>query len=188
MVTSDDEEILCIARRYASEGVIAHRRPEELATDHATTADVLQDAVNADQKAGKFANTLILLQPTSPLRSAEDIRTALEKYESCQSGETVVSVSEVDHPTSWVGIINANGYLSGLELTGMRSQDYRKEFRLNGAVYVASTNTLRERGHLFTDRVIASVMPRSRSIDIDEAIDFTISECLIVNKNTLIEQ
>jgi N-acylneuraminate cytidylyltransferase/CMP-N,N'-diacetyllegionaminic acid synthase len=179
MVTSDDEEILSIARRYADRGLIAHKRPAELATDHATTADVLKEALDADQQAGYSAKTLILLQPTSPLRSAEDIRAAVETYEHSGSGDTVVSVCEVDHPTAWIGTISDSGHLKGVDLTGKRSQDCRKEYRLNGAVYVSSEKTLRETGRLFTDSVRAWVMPRARSIDIDEAVDFRICEHLI---------
>ncbi len=181
MVTSDDEEILSVARRYGDKGLIAHKRPAEFATDHATTADVLQEALDAEQQAGNSAETLILLQPTSPLRSAEDIRTAVENYEHSGSGDTVVSVCEVDHPTAWIGTISDCGHLNGLDLTGKRAQDYQKEYRLNGAVYVTSVKTLRETGRLFTDSVRACVMPRVRSIDIDEAVDFRICEHLIKN-------
>ncbi|WP_336146496.1 acylneuraminate cytidylyltransferase family protein [Marinobacter salarius] len=179
MVTSDDDEILSIARRYAHKGIISHKRPEELATDHASTADALQDALDAEQQAGHPAKTLILLQPTSPLRTAEDILAAVREYEENGSSDTVVSVSQVDHPTAWVGTIAENGQLQGLDLSGMRSQDYQTEYHLNGAVYVASVRTLRQRGNLFTDDLRASVMPRERSMDIDEAVDFRICESLL---------
>lgn len=179
MVTSDDEEILSIARRYNDKGIIAHKRPAELATDHATTAEAIQEALDADKKAGHSAKTLILLQPTSPLRSAEDIRSAVQKYENSGSDDTVVSVCEVDHPAAWIGTVGESGYLNGLDLTGKRSQDYQKEYRLNGAVYVTSVKTLRETGHLFTKNLNAYVMPRERSMDIDEAVDFRICEHLI---------
>lgn len=179
MVTSDDDEILSIVRRYANKGLIAHKRPAELATDHATTADALLDALNAEQKAGYAAKTLILLQPTSPLRTAEDILAAVHRYEESGSSDTVVSVCEVDHPTAWIGTITESGQLQGLDLSGKRSQDYQREYRLNGAVYVASVNTLRQRGNLFTDDLGACVMPRERSMDIDEALDFKICEILL---------
>ena len=80
MVTSDDDEILAIARQYESQGVIAYKRPDELATDTASTADVLIDAVIAEQAADYDPKTLVLLQPTSPLRNAEDIRATLDVY------------------------------------------------------------------------------------------------------------
>jgi N-acylneuraminate cytidylyltransferase/CMP-N,N'-diacetyllegionaminic acid synthase len=183
LVTSDDEEILSIARRYVDKGLIAHKRPADLATDHATIADVLQEALDAEQQAGYSAKTLILLQPTSPLRSAEDIRAAVEKYEHSGSGDTVVSVCEVDHPTAWIGTISESGHLNGLDVTGKRSQDYQKEYRLNGAVYITPVSILSETGQLFADSIRAFVMPRARSVDIDEAVDFMMCENLI--KSTL---
>ncbi|RBP25023.1 N-acylneuraminate cytidylyltransferase/CMP-N,N'-diacetyllegionaminic acid synthase [Marinobacter pelagius] len=179
MVTSDDEEILAIAWQYKNEGVIAYKRPAELATDAASTADVLIDAVKAEQASGYDPKTLVLLQPTSPLRTADDIPAALEVFREGGCEDTVVTVCEVDHPTAWVGTIGEGSKLEGIDLSGKRSQDYRKEYRLNGAVYVARTDHLLNSGSLFTEGVRASVMPRVRSLDIDESVDFRVCEGLI---------
>src|SRR5690554_709385 len=131
MVTSDDEEILAIARQYQGQGVIAYKRPDELATDTASTADVLIDAVEAEQAADHDPKTLVLLQPTSPLRNAEDIRAALEVYRDGGCEDTVVTVCEVDHPTAWVGSVTSDSLFIGVSATSKRSQDYEKEYRLN---------------------------------------------------------
>jgi len=172
MVTSDDEEILAIARQYQSQGVIAYKRPDELATDTASTADVLIDAVEAEQAADHDPKTLVLLQPTSPLRKAEDIRAALDVYREGGCEDTVVTVCEVDHPTAWVGTIGEGSRLEGIDLSGKRSQDYQREYRLNGAVYVAQSALLLEKLTLFSAFLKASVMPRKRSHDIDTPLDF----------------
>ncbi|MGP9833525.1 acylneuraminate cytidylyltransferase family protein [Marinobacter sp. NSM] len=176
MVTSDDEEILAIARQYESQGVIAYKRPGELATDTASSADVLIDAVQAEQGAGHDPKTLVLLQPTSPLRNADDIRAALSIYREGGCEDTVVTVCEVDHPTAWVGTISEGGLLEGIAPSGKRSQDYRKEYRLNGAVYVASISTLFKANAVLTPQIRASLMPKSRSTDIDDVNDFKYSE------------
>src|SRR5690554_4330901 len=131
MVSSDDEEILDIARQYASRGVIAYRRPDELATDTASTVDVVMDAINAEKVQGCAPGTVILLQPTSPLRTAEDIQAAWHVYQQGGYKETVVSVCEVDHPTAWVGRIGSKQHLEGIDFSGKRSQDYSTEYRLN---------------------------------------------------------
>lgn len=182
MVTSDDEEILAIARQYESQGVIAYKRPYELATDTASTADVLIDAVQAEQAAGHDPKTLVLLQPTSPLRNAEDIRAALSIYREGGCEDTVVTVCEVDHPTAWVGTICERSTLEGIDLSGKRSQDYRNEFRLNGAVYVAGIAELKENKGLFTYSLRASIMPKERSVDIDEFLDFRVCEAVLSNQ------
>ena len=181
MVTSDDEEILAIARQYQSQGVIAYKRRDELATDTTSTADVLIDAVKVEQAAGHGPKTLVLLQPTSPLRTAEDILAALEVYRDGGCEDTVVTVCELDHPTAWVGTIGDDSRLEGVDLSGKRSQDYRKEYRLNGAVYVATTDWLVSSSSLFTESLFVSVMPKMRSLDIDSSADFYFSEYLLAH-------
>lgn len=182
MVTSDDEEILAIARQYQSRGVIAYKRPDELATDTASTADVLIDAIKAEQAAGHDPKTLVLLQPTSPLRNAEDIRGALDVYREGGCEDTVVTVCEVDHPTAWVGTIGDGGRFEGIVPTGKRSQDYRKEYRLNGAVYVARADWLVSSGAVFTDSLVASEMQREHSVDVDELLDLRVCEAALSNQ------
>jgi N-acylneuraminate cytidylyltransferase/CMP-N,N'-diacetyllegionaminic acid synthase len=179
MVTSDDEEILNIAKQYRSQGVIVYKRSAELASDNATTADVLINAVEVQRLEGADPQSLVLLQPTSPLRNAQDICAAIDVYHQNGSQETVVSVCEVDHPSAWVGFVEKDSILTGVDLSKPRSQDYVKEYRLNGAVYVFHVNHLLCSGSIFTERLFASKMPRSRSLDIDEEIDFYVCEALI---------
>jgi N-acylneuraminate cytidylyltransferase/CMP-N,N'-diacetyllegionaminic acid synthase len=181
LVTSDDEEILSLAQGYESQGVIAHRRPTELASDTASTADALVDAVQAEQKAGYAPKILFLLQPTSPLRNVEDVLSAFNVFKEAGCSDTVVSVCELEHPTAWVGVIDGGSRFTGIDLSGKRSQDYEKEYRLNGAVYIARTDVLMGAHSLFTECLRASVMPRMRSFDIDEEIDFHVCESLITS-------
>ena len=179
LVTSDDDEILRIASSYKELGVLVHRRPDELATDTATTADVLIDAIKTESKFGHRPDTLILLQPTSPLRQAEDILACVHLFEEAGCNDTVVSVCEVDHPSAWVGVLEGNSKLTGLDLQGNRSQDYRKEYRLNGAVYIARSQNLIDKRSLYTEELLASVMPRLRSFDVDEEVDLFICNVLL---------
>lgn len=179
LVTSEDEEILNIASRYADQGVIAHKRPEALATDTATTADALIEAIEFEEKAGRTPGAVILLQPTSPLRIANDVLAAVNTFQEAGCMDTVVSVCEVDHPTAWIGVIEEGHRLSGIDLLAKRSQDYEKEYRLNGAVYITRTDVLLMKHSLFTDSLRASLMPRCRSFDIDEELDFRVCEILI---------
>ena len=179
LVTSEDEEILSLARSYESQGLTVHTRPSELASDVASTADALVDAVQAEQKAGYAPEILVLLQPTSPLRNAEDVLSAFNVFEEAGCSDTGVGVCELEHPTAWVGKIGDDSSFTGIDLSGKRSQDYQEEYRLNGAVYVVRTEVLMNTGSLFTERLRASVMPRIRSFDIDEEVDFRICGSLI---------
>lgn len=179
LVTSDDAEILGIVKEYEENGVIPYKRSAELATDTSSTADALLDVVEAERKAGYIPDTIVLLQPTSPLRNSDDIVEAVRLFEDTGCSDTIVSVCEVDHPTAWVGKIGAEAQFSGIDLSHGRSQDYHKEYRLNGAVYVAHARTFAEKGTFFTGSLRASVMPRIRSFDIDEEIDFKVCESLV---------
>lgn len=176
IITSDDDEILAIAKGYESQGVITHKRSEELASDTASTTHVIIDVVQALHESGYEAEIIVILQPTSPLRKAEDILAALNVFTKSENKDTVVSVSEMEHPSAWIGFITQDSYFSGIESLNKRSQDYKKEYRLNGAVYVVDAGRLMSTGSLFTERLLASVMPRSRSFDIDEELDFRICE------------
>lgn len=182
VVTSDDDEILEIADAYKSKGVYKRKRPDNLATDTASTVDAIIDVIESEKLLGNNPKTIILLQPTSPLRNEEDIRNAFRLYNDTEKNsgrDTVVSVCEVDHPTAWVGSVREDMSFQGAKLLNKRSQDYEKEYRLNGAIYVASVVQLLEIQSLFTEKLIGSIMPRVRSIDIDEEVDFKICEGLL---------
>lgn len=78
-----------------------------------------------------------------------------------------------------MGAIGKGSRLEGIDLSGKRSQDYRKEYRLNGAIYVARTGHLLDSDSLFTEQLMASAMLRLRSMDVDESVDFRICEIFI---------
>ncbi|GHD46970.1 N-acylneuraminate cytidylyltransferase/CMP-N,N'-diacetyllegionaminic acid synthase [Marinobacter persicus] len=178
VVSSDDEEVLDISNRYKNKNLLAHKRPKELASDTSTTDSVVVDAALVAQQYGFEPDTIVLLQPTSPLRKKENIVEALQLFEKAGSVDSVVSVSEVDHPSVWIGAIDKNSIISGLDLSGGRSQDHEKEYRLNGAIYVISATFLMQKCKVFTPVLRAYVMPREFSIDIDENMDFKIAESL----------
>lgn len=182
IVTSDDDEILELTDSYKGNGVFKRKRPDDLATDRSSTVDVVIDVIESEKALGNNPQTIILLQPTSPLRSQDDICNGFHLYSeetANSSGNTVVSVCEVEHPTAWVGHVDDNMSFTGTKLLNKRSQDYEKEYRLNGAVYVASVKCVISERSLFTAKLKAFIMPRVRSIDIDEEVDFKICEGII---------
>lgn len=182
IVTSDDDEILGLADAYKSKEVYKRKRPDSLATDTASTVDSILDVIESEKALGNQPQTVILLQPTSPLRNESDIRKAFILYndtETNRSRDTVVSVCEAEHPTAWVGYVESDMSFKGTNLMNKRSQDYEKEYRLNGAVYVASVEHIFKEKSLFSQKLKASVMPRTRSIDIDEEVDFKVCEGLL---------
>ena len=181
VVTSDDDALLGIAEHYAKDGVESHKRPHDLGSDTATMVSVVKDAIKAMQDKGFDAQTVVLLQPTSPLRNAEDIQAAIELFEEKGGVNTVVTVTELEHPSAWNGYVNNNGEFEGVDLSGKRSQDYTSEYRLNGAVYVIFSEEIIQRDRILTERIFASIMPRARSIDIDSEIDMMFADFFLKN-------
>ncbi|MBF5052774.1 acylneuraminate cytidylyltransferase [Alcanivorax venustensis ISO4] len=177
VVSSDDGHILAVASKY--DDIITLKRPDHLASDTATTTDAVAHALEELEARGTRAHdVVVVLQPTSPLRQAEDIIAAFKQFVHGQS-PALVSVCELDHPIEWSGTLDSNGRLTGLSSALHRSQDYKKRYRLNGAIYICHRDDIQFGGPLLTGEPLAYVMPRSRSLDIDTSIDFKLCELIL---------
>lgn len=174
IVTSDDEEILNIAKEL---GVKTIKRPEKLASDTATTFDAIQHTIeNVEQ-----CDYTVLLQATSPLRDAKHIDEAVELLEQ-KNADAVVSVCEMEHSPLWSNTLDENLSMDNFlkdEVFNKRSQDLEKYYRLNGALYICKTEKLlQEKSFFLKEKIFAYRMDKESSVDIDEEIDFKIAEIL----------
>ncbi len=174
VVTSDDAEILGIAE---SSGVSVINRPVELASDTSTTFDAIKHTIN---NVNNY-DYIVLLQPTSPLRTAQHIDEAIEILFE-RSADAVVSVCEVDHSPLWSNTLPNNDNMSNFirdDVLNKRSQDLEVYYRLNGAIYICDVNRLlQEERFLLKENIFAYKMDKSVSIDIDEEIDLKIAQAL----------
>jgi len=176
IVTSDSRDVLDLAQ---ASGTKTRERPPELATDTSPTVDAVIDAIDHLEHLGLRYDVALLLQPTSPLRTAADIAGAYAQYRT-QPASNLVSVCAIDHPIEWTGKIDSRGRLLELDIQpGRRSQDYPPRYRLNGAIYLAPITPLRAARTFIGPDVRAFVMPRLRSFDIDTAADFAVCEALL---------
>jgi len=167
VVSSDADAILAAARAC---GVETLRRPAELATDTATTLDVIVHALDACPGH----DIVVVLQPTSPLRTAADIDGALERF-AATGAPSCVSVCEAEQSPYWMYRLGAGqALLPVVDGTpqATRRQDLPTVYVLNGAVYVADTAWLRTTRAFVAAGTVAHVMPVERSLDIDTAQDF----------------
>ncbi len=175
VVTSDDDEILDIAKNFGSNTI---KRPNELASDTASSFDAIAHTI----ENSKAYDYIILLQPTSPLRDAKHIDEAIELLES-KDADAVVSVCEMDHSPLWSNKLPQDGSMVGFlneELLDKRSQDLEIFYRLNGAIYICKTEMLlTQKSFFIKENIFAYIMNRESSIDIDEEIDFKIAELLM---------
>lgn len=184
MVSTDDQEIADVSVRYGAE--IPFLRPAELATDEAGTQEVLIHALDHYKAKGIDFDTIVLMQATSPLRTAADILTAMELYNS-GNVDMVVSVKETKaNPYFTLFEEDGQGFLKLSKASDFsRRQDCPKVFEYNGAVYVIRAESLRRSAMAKFERITKYVMQDENSIDIDTRLDFEIAEFLISKKHGL---
>ncbi len=183
VVSSDDDEILDIAKKFKAETV---KRPGELASDIATSNDVVKHTLENIEEH----DYIVLLQPTSPLRNYKHIDEAIKLLEK-KRADAIISVCKTDHTPLWSNTLQEDGSLESFikdEVIDKRSQDLKDYYRLNGAIYICKRdNFLKEETLFLKENIYAYIMDKESSIDIDEEIDLTIANVLasgIVDKDS----
>lgn len=177
-VSTDSDEIRDVVEQYGLN--VPFIRPDYLATDTATSNDVLVHAVNFYKSQGREYRKLCLLQPTSPLRTVEDVAGAMELYED--DIDMVVSVMKSHAPAvlcqddedGFVQLVYNKKALGRQQLTQM--------YEYNGAVYVMNVKSLLEKGMGGFSKRIKYVMSKEHSIDIDDIYDFYLVESILQNR------
>lgn len=185
VVDTDDERIAEEGRRAGA--AVPFLRPAHLATDEARSLDVVLHAADRLEADAGPIETVILLQPTSPLRVADDIAACWRVYDPGVR-PSVVSVVELGHPPELTMRLDADGhvrYAFGAPLAGVRRQELEPAFRPNGAVYIDALAFLRqERSFVVEGRTVAVPMPAARSIDIDEAFDLELARAIVAMRSS----
>lgn len=174
VVSTDDEEIAAIARQAGAQ--VPFMRPAELASDAATGMAPVMHALDV---LPEF-DAVLLLQPTSPLRSTADIDACLA-LAVARAAPAVVSVSEPDaHPYWTYRIDDTLAMRPMIEAAPVaRRQDLPTAGALNGALYYARTDWLRDNAGFIGEGTLAYMMPRERSVDIDTPFDWKFAELLL---------
>ena len=175
IISSDDPEIVAAAVAAGAEAPF--RRPAALARDDTPSLAVVRHALAA---AGQGFEWLVLLQPTSPLRTAADIDGALALAVE-KAAPFCVSVTEAAKSPFWSYTIGADGRLAPV-IDGpapQRRQELPEAFALNGAVYVGRCERLLAGEGFLGAETVAFVMPRARSLDIDDALDLALAQAAL---------
>ena len=177
-LSSDDPEIIDFCRGLGLD--VEYVRPKELASDTAPMVDAVLDGLRfVEERDGRRPDAVMLLQPTSPLRRAEDIDAAVELFAD-RGVKSVVSVHEVvEHPYECVRTDGKGWkFLARPERPAYRRQDYAERFYyINGAVYLVDSEHLREtRAFVHEDETALYFMDARHGIDIDEPFDLERAE------------
>lgn len=177
-VSTDSEDIKEVVENYGLR--VPFIRPEYLATDGATSNDVLTHAVNFFKEHGREYKRLVLLQPTSPLRSINDVADSLALYSD--DIDMVVSVTK-SHAPAVLCNEDENGYIQLIyNKTATGRQQLQEMYEFNGAVYVMNIQSLLEKGIAGFSKKVKYVMSKENSVDIDDIYDFYQVETIIKHR------
>jgi len=180
VVSTDDDEIASISKKHGAD--VPFIRPDELATDKATSINVVLHLLKQLEVNGEYYDFIMLLQPTSPLRTIQNIDESVELLMSSNS-DAVISVCEAEHSPLWCNTIPEDGDLSNFinkSIVNKRSQDLDKYYRLNGAIYLCDIRRLKEEKTFFQNsNCHAYKMEQEQSVDIDNKVDLLLAEMLI---------
>lgn len=180
-VSTDDEAIISVVENYGL--AVPFKRPDALATDTCGTYEVLLHALDYYERQGRHYDNIILLQPTSPFRTAGHVRDALELYSD--DIEMVVSVKEaVSNPYYNCFEEDEKGFLRISKGDGKfeRRQDIPPAWEYNGSIYIINTEALKAKHISEFTKVCKFVMESQYSVDLDSMLDWKIAELMIKDK------
>ncbi|GGG84552.1 acylneuraminate cytidylyltransferase family protein [Paenibacillus radicis (ex Gao et al. 2016)] len=179
IVSSDDEAIIQTALKYG--GDVPFKRPDHLAQDDTPG---MAPILHAIEHLPEY-EYIVLLQPTSPLRTYEDIDRCIECFVN-DGAASAVTVTEQEKSPYWMFQLNEGKILEPVmgETKPLTRQELPKIYVLNGAVYVSSAAHLKKFESFVAGETSGCIMPKERSIDIDTVMDFKICEVLL-HENSL---
>lgn len=178
IVSTDSQEYANISLEYGAS--VPFLRPEYLSSDTATTNDVVEYTIKELKKVGKEYDYFMILQPTSPLRTSEDIIEAVKLLIE-KEANSVVSVCEAEHSPLYMNTLDESLCMSGFISKDIktRRQELPKYYRLNGAIYICKIEYFLEHKYFYGEKSYAYVMDKKKSIDIDDEFDFILTDYLM---------
>lgn len=183
VVTSDNGNILDIAKKA---NVYTVKRPKKLSLDTSTSFEAVKHTIEHYKKINKNFDYIILLQPTSPLRTTSNIDKSIKLLHK-RDANAIVSINKTNHSPLWSFKAKKNIKLDMIfkdKARFRRSQELETYYNLNGSIYICKTDKLlKEKTFLITNNIYGYKMDQKNSIDIDNIIDFKLAEILLGDNN-----
>lgn len=180
-VSTEDKEIKNISKQFGAEII---NRPSYLASDHSSSEEVIEDAIQQLESKNINFNTVVLLQPTSPLRTSKHIEEAIDVY-NVKRADCVLSVFEPSHTPVKAYIEKSDGSIIGLHSVNSpytRRQELPNCYQANGAIYVFSAQQFKLNNKIPRENVFPYLMSQIESVDIDTKEDMLMIEKIIERK------
>ena len=181
--STDSSEIAESAAEYGAE--VPFLRPIELALDETPTSDVLIHAIDYFEKESEFFDYILLLEPTSPLTTSEDIQLAFDTFhKNIELSDSLVSVTEniSGHPDFSFNMSSNPGIISSVNKRPWihkRRQDIESCFFIEGSLYISTIKSFKEKRSFIHDRTIGFIVPKWKSFEIDDELDLKIIEMIM---------
>lgn len=179
MVSTDSEKYADIAKQYGAR--VPFLRSKELSGDCVSSWDSVREVLEEYNKLGVSFDTVTLLQPTSPLRTVNDIIAGYDLFKN-KNADCVASVCEMDHSPLWSNTLPEDCSMSSFlkpEILDIPRQNNPNYYRINGALYIVKTKIIIEKENIYNEKSFALIMKCENSIDIDNELDFTIAQALL---------
>jgi len=181
VVSTDIKKIAGIALSYGAE--VPFLRPKKYASDTANSFSVILHCINYLRSIGREYENVILLQPTSPLRTHKHIEKAIELYNK-KNANAVFSICLSNISPIWISSIGTDLSISNLIYNLKINRIENEYYRLNGAIYICNIKEMIKRNTLFIEEnVFGFIMSKEDSIDIDDEIDFQVASIIFENRN-----
>ena len=187
VVSTDDAAIAEVAQRAGAE--VPFKRPSELATDSASSVDVVIHAIDMLAKTELIFDIVVLLEPTSPLRESFDIDEAVERLIRTGAGSVVSVCRAVSAHPAFMFSQDKKGRLRpylNQQPTGLRRQDLDPIFFLDGTLYVSRVDVLRNKRSFYHEDTMAFEVPKWKSLEIDDVDDFIMVEALMAKRGAVV--
>tara|TARA_B110000263_G_C15233779_1_gene475945 strand:+ start:191 stop:922 length:732 start_codon:yes stop_codon:yes gene_type:complete len=183
VLSTDSVKIAMIAKKFGAQ--VPFLRPKKLARDNSPSVDAIEHAINFLKKIGKNYKFIYLLEPTSPLRDFSDIDNAIKQISSSKA-DALVSVSKAEslNPVYLYkkGKNSKIKPFKNYKKNNIRRQELEPVYFLEGSAYISKPSTLLKRRTFCHNNTIMQVMPKWKSLEIDDSLDLVLAEAIIKNK------
>jgi len=180
VLSTDSDSIAVIGRECGYPDIVM--RPKELGLDDVPMTSVIEHVFQVLNEREQEFGYIILLQPTSPLRTAQHIDEAFSVITE-KNAIGAISVCETEHPVEWMGKLSKDGTLDGFfQETQLeyQSQTFNPGYQINGAIYIVPIcHFLREKTFFISTGMVAYIMNRRDSVDIDDSFDLSLADWLL---------
>lgn len=181
IVVTDSIKIAEISKKFGAE--VPFIRPQHLAKDNSMIIDTYIYTLEFLKNKNQVYKEFVSLLPTSPLRTSYDIDESIKLFKK-KKAKTLISITNLDKPVEWNLFLSKKSrikkYLENVSAI-LNRQNYKPLFVPNGSIYIFNYSFLKKTREYYNNRTYGYFMPKSKSVDVDEDIDFKLAEILIKN-------